>query len=168
MSLSRRLRNIAKTQLNNLKDRLDKADEEADFNDAARQAEVDAANELNDPADMRLARRSPEEIATGAKTKPPSPPAARPPTAPAPSQSPGSPLTIHYRRLGVEDGADLGAVEEAYAKLRDSCQRIKERVPKDSEELKSAEEILKRVDDSYNTLRDALDPTAGRFDKLEL
>ena len=58
MSLSRRLRNIAKTQLNNLKDRLDKADEEADFNDAARQAEVDAANELNDPADMRLARRS--------------------------------------------------------------------------------------------------------------
>ena len=43
MSLSRRLRNIAKTQLNNLKDRLDKADEEADFNDAARQAEVDAA-----------------------------------------------------------------------------------------------------------------------------
>ena len=77
-------------------------------------------------------------------------------------------MTIHYRRLGVEDGADLGAVEEAYAKLRDSCQRIKERVPKDSEELKSAEEILKRVDDSYNTLRDALDPTAGRFDKLEL
>jgi len=168
MSLSRRLRNIAKTQINALKDRLDKADEEADFNDAARQAEVDAANELNDPADIRLARRSPDEIATGTKSKPSPPPVARPPAAPASSSGTVGPLTIHYRRLGVEDGADLSAVEEAYGKLRDSCQRIKDRVPKDSEELKSAEEILKRVDDSYNTLRDALDPTAGRFDKLEL
>ena len=81
---------------------------------------------------------------------------------------PAGPLSLHYRRLGLQDGADLNSVDDAYAKLTESCRKIKEKVSSDSDDYKSAEEIIKRIDESYNALRDALDPTAGRFDKLEL
>ena len=163
MSLSRRIRNIAKSQINALKDRLDKIDEEADFNDAARQAESDAAKELSDPTDIRPTRRSPEEIAAGLTKK------ERPANPTPSSQAQGAaagPLTVHYRRLGLDDGSDLSAVEAAYAKLAERC--AKDRFPEGSDEQNAADEIFKRVDASYNALRDALDPTAGRFDKLEL
>ena len=71
MSLSRRLRNIAKSQVNALKERLDRIDEEAEVDDLSQRAERDAAKELDDPTDIRPARRSPEEIAAGTRVKAP-------------------------------------------------------------------------------------------------
>src|SRR5207245_2965073 len=106
-------------------------------------------------------RRSPEEIATGRPvSRSESPLPAREPSA-----VPASALAVHYRILGLEDGADLSAVDAAYEKLSVRCSP--DRFPEE-EERKAAEEIFKRVESAYNTLRDALDPTAGRFDKLEL
>ncbi len=162
MSLSRRLRNIAASQINALKERLDRIDAEEAEALHARRTRRDAVDELNDPADRRLARRTPEEIAAG-KPAPQPPPVEPPPQSAA---SPVSPLSTHYRILGVAEGADLEAIEAAYAKLAARC--APDRFPEGSEEQEAAKEIFKRVDAAYNALRDALDPTYGRFDKLEL
>ena len=171
MSWSRRIRNIAKSQINTLKERLDRIDAEAEVEEAERRARRDAQKELNDPTDIRPTLRTPEEIASGVKR-----PAAPPTSTPAPSKVEGGvreettpladPLSRHYRILGLEDGADFSAVEAAYAKLAARC--APDRFPAGTEEQKAAQEIFDRVDAAYNALRDALDPTAGRFDKLEL
>src|SRR5262249_45222587 len=137
MSLSRRLRNIAKTQLNNIKERLDRIDEEAEADVLEKRAEREAIKELNDPADIRLMRRSPEEIATGATRVPPRPPA--PPvsgTAPDPRPAPQDPLTPHYKVLGLEPGSDISAVEDAYAKLQE--RDLVHKFPEGSDEQKAA------------------------------
>ena len=169
MSLSRRLRNIAKTQLNNIKERLDRIDEEADADILEKRAERDALKELNDPADIRLMRRSPEEIAAGSapvrRTVPSAAPPVQSPAASTPTVS-QDPLAPHYRVLGLDPGADLSAVDAAYKKLQE--RDLVHKFPEGSEEQKAAVEIFKRVDGAYDALRDALDPTAGRFDKLEL
>jgi len=158
MSLPRRLRNIALSQIKAIRDRLDRIDAEAAEEEAAQQrAERSARQELKDEANARPTPtlRTPEEIASGAP---------RPAMSAAPQ--PASPLAIHYRVLGLEEGADLGAIEAAYHRLAKRC--APERFPEGSEEQQAAQEIFKRVDAAYNALRDALDPTAGRFDKLEI
>jgi curved DNA-binding protein CbpA len=66
----------------------------------------------------------------------------------------------------LEEGADLDAIETAYAGLAKRC--APDRFPVGSDEQKAAQEIFSRVEAAYNALKDALDPTAGRFDKLEL
>jgi hypothetical protein len=164
MSLSRRLRNIAKTQLNNIKERLDRIDEEVEADVLEKRAERDATRELDDPTDIRILRRSPEEIAAGPSR------ARQSVSPPAPSDVPvvsnQDPLTVHYRVLGIEPGSDLSTVEAAYQSL---CKRNPvDKFPEGSSDRESAQAIFKRVDTAYNTLRDALDSTAGRFDKLEL
>lgn len=164
MSLSRRLRNIAKTQLNNIKERLDRIDDEADADVIEKRAERDAMRELSDPTDMRPQRRTPEEIASGDSK--PRQTASMPAQSSTPVTASQDPLAVHYRVLDLELGSDLSSVEAAYAKL---CERnLTDKFPEGSDERKAAERIFKRVDSAYNALRDALDPTAGRFDKLEL
>ena len=68
--------------------------------------------------------------------------------------------------LGLEDGADFAAVQSTYNKLASRCDPA--RFPEGTEDRKMAESIKNRVDSAYQSLRDALDSTAGRFDKLEL
>lgn len=165
MSWSQRLRNIYKSQINALKERLDRIDAEAEMEAAERRARRDAEAELRDESDIRPALRSPEEIARGGTPR--STPSSVPPaTTAAPATI--NPLARHYRILGLEEGADFTAVETAYARLVASASNLCRQAPEGSEERRAAEEILKRVEASFNALRDALDPTAGRFDKLEL
>jgi hypothetical protein len=172
MSLSRRLRNIAKSQINALKDRLDRVDAEDEFREEQIRAEVaarrSAQSELLDPTDLRPARRSPEEIAAGIPASRPATSASRPISSAAPvqAQAGDGPLSKHYRRLGVEDGADLSAVDAAFIKVKGICDPAL--FPEGSPDREKAEGVFKLVEESYDTLRDALDPTAGRFDKLEL
>lgn len=162
MSLSRRLRAIALTQINAIRDRLDRIDAEAAAEADVRHAQRDARREFE--RDMRegAARqptRTPEEIAAG---KPGAPPAS---PQPDPVAAVG-PLAQHYRVLGLDEGADLSEVEAKYRRLAARC--APERFDEGSEEQRTARDILARVEVAYNELRDALDPTAGRFDKLEL
>ncbi len=190
MGFGKRIRNIAVTQLGAIKERLDRLDEEAEDEAIQRRGERDALRELNDPYDMRKHLRSPEDIAAGVSkstTSSPSPQTATSVSAKASGPSNTStgeavskaslvnqqkaanpqvnPLAHHYKVLGIEEGADLSAVVTAYQKLIARC--APDRFPENSEEQKVVSEIQKRVDASYQALRDALDPTAGRFDKLE-
>jgi DnaJ-domain-containing protein 1 len=151
MGISHRLRNIAISQINAIKERLDRVDAEVEVSEL--HAELDARREVAGLMPDRGTLRSPEEIAGGSVHRP------------GPQMS-ASPLLRHYRVLGLEDGADLTAIDAAYAKLAERCGP--DRFVTDSEEAAAAAEILRRVEAAYNALRDALDPTAGRFDKLEI
>jgi len=170
MNLPKRIRNIAITQINAIKDRLDRVDAEADEQAYQKRYERDARAELDDHLDIRVPLRTPEEIA-GGKVDPATrrvEPASRPadaPSRPSTVRSETNPLSHHYRVLGVEDGADFATVQAAYSKLAARC--TPDRFPEGSDERNTAAEIRKRVDASFDALRDALDSTAGRFDKLE-
>lgn len=159
MSWSRRLRNIALTQVKAIKERLDSIDAEADADLVARRRErEDALRELRDGIEQEGRPRTPEEIAGGA--------GPRVDSSPTPQTATPSALARYYKVLGVQEGADLGEVEEAYRRLASRCRAVN--FENGSEEQQSANEIMERVDEAYNALREALNPAAGRFDKLEL
>jgi len=172
MGLSRRLRNIALSQISAIKERLDRIDAEAAAEEElSGRLRGEARRELDQAVDRQPRLRTPEEIAGRAEA----PATIRAsagdqgmaqPTAHPSVEHTGSPLARHYRVLGLADGDDLSAVESAYAKLSARC--APERFAAGSEEEAAAREILRRVDAAYNALREALDPTAGRFDKLEI
>jgi hypothetical protein len=188
MSLSRKLRNIALSQIGAIQDRLNRIDAEAALEAERkieqRRVERDAREELDDPMQIKPTLRSPEDIAAGVvrPSAAPGGPASRPssyrgsetvsqPTAPmnpgpAPQAGSQAALHLHYRVLGLEDGADFAAVQSTYNKLAARCDPT--RFPEGTEDRKMAEGIKNRVDAAYQSLRDALDSTAGRFDKLEL
>ncbi|MGC8668693.1 MAG: hypothetical protein ACP5VE_11320 [Chthonomonadales bacterium] len=155
MSLSRRLRNIALSQIKAIKERLDRLDADAALGDADTLAGAELAREIYPTPEPPRRLSTPEEIA----------PATKPAEAPRPPQV-QNPLAIHYRILGVPEGSDLDAVEAAYKRLIARCDP--QRFPQGSDERATAEQIRKRVEHSYDALKDVLDPTAGRFDKLEL
>ena len=162
MGFTRRLRNIAVTQLNALKDRLDRIDDEAEVDTSLKRAERDARDELNDPTDIRPTRRTPEEIARGTSPQP-----STSDRSPQPQTTvDANPLAAHYRRLEIPVGSDLAAVENAYERIRNLIAELGR--SGGAEQQQRAEELLKRYTESYEALRDSLDPTAGRFDKLEL
>jgi hypothetical protein len=154
MGLPQRLRNIAVSQINAIKDRLDHLDAEAEVTDP--RAELDARREIADLLPGRGSLRSPEEIAGGL---------LKSDATATTVKSTMSPLERHYRVLGLSDGATLADVKAAYAKLAARCSPA--RFDAGSEEAAAAADILQRIEDAYNALSDALDPTAGRFDKLE-
>ena len=167
MSFSRRIRNIAITQISAIKDRLDRIDSESDHQDFnTANIERNSRQELDDPFGEEPKLRTPEEIAHGQM-----PAAHAKPTASAggkpdpPKVMEVNPLTHHYRVLGVDDGSDFMVVQNAYSRLSTRCDP--ERFEKGTEEHDTVLEIKKRVDASYEALRDSLDPSVGRFDKLE-
>jgi hypothetical protein len=162
MGFTRRLRNIAVSQLNALKDRLDRIDDEAEIDTSLKRAERDARDELNDPTDIRPTRRTPEEIARGDSPRP----STSERTHQQQTTPDANPLAAHYRRLEIPVGSDLAAVENAYEKIRSLIAELGK--SGGAEQQQRAEDLLKRYTESYEALRDSLDPTAGRFDKLEL
>jgi hypothetical protein len=196
MSIPTRLYRIAKYKLGELKERLDQLDEEQARAEEQRlrqaQARTDARRELDDamaaplpssappatvgpdlsssrsdpapiPAQPPLPRRTPEEIARGSRPLPPNapPPASLPQTGTPQADA----LVYHYRLLGVEPGADFVTVQAAYNKL--AARSDPSRFPAGSQEEQEAQSIRKRLDASFEALRDALDPTARRFDLIE-
>lgn len=196
MSIPTRLYRIAKYKLGEIKERLDQLDEEQARAEEQRmrqaQARTDARRELDDamasplptsapptsvgpdlspsrsdpsaiPAQPPLPRRTPEEIARGSRPLPQNAPP--PASAPQAGTSQADSLAYHYRLLGVEPGADFVAVQAAYNKL--AARSDPSRFPAGSQEEQEAQGIRKRLDASFETLRDALDPTARRFDLIE-
>jgi len=81
------------------------------------------------------------------------------------TESNEDPNARDYRVLGVAPGGDLAQVQSAYEKLSRRCDP--RRFPDGSQEQKDAERILERVNVSYEALRKRLDPTENRFGKLE-
>ena len=75
-------------------------------------------------------------------------------------------LAPHYRLLGLEPGADYATVLAVYEKLLSRCQPS--RFPAGSAEAIEAQDIENRLEATYKILREELDPTARRFDMLEI
>jgi DnaJ-domain-containing protein 1 len=175
MSIPERFYRIAKHKFSEIRDRVDRWDEEAQEaeTDILRKAEkqTDARSELKDalrntapppksdkiPAAQASTLRTPDEIRRAA--------APMTNTAAAMSSQQPDPLDFHYRLLGVEPGTEFSEVQAAYNKLAARCDPA--RFPANSTEAQEAERIRKRLEDSYKVLRDALDSTARRFDLLE-
>lgn len=167
MSIPERFYRIAKHKFSEIKDRVDRWDEEAQAAELAELRKPDARAELKEalrnptpakaestPAPTASSVRSPEEIRRTAT-----------PTASTSTGVGTDLLAAHYRLLGVEPGADFAEVQAAYNKLAARCDPA--RFPANSTEAREAELIRKRLEDSYKALRDALDSTARRFDLLE-
>jgi hypothetical protein len=189
MSIPQRFYRIARYKLSELKERFDRMDEEARVDWEADQKRrhgqysTDARRELDDAVEGSpsppaaaaperpaatpgpLPRRTPDEIARGVRPPAPSPA----PRATVPSQTAGpvppDPLLYHYRLLGVEPGSDFTAVQGAYNRLAARCDSS--RFPAGSKEEREARQIRERLEGAFQALRDALDPTARRFDLLE-
>ncbi len=171
MSIPERFYRIAKHKFSEIRDRVDRWDEEAEEAETAklRKAETrtDSQRELKDalrsptptksdavPPAHASTLRSPDEIRRGATPTPANTPMGLP-----------DPLVFHYNLLGVEPGTEFTEVQAAYNRLAARCDPA--RFPAQSTEAQEVERIRKRLEESYKVLRDALDATARRFDLLE-
>ncbi len=153
MSIPERFYRIARGKLGELKDWIDRVDTEYAADPSGR-----AARELDDAVNNPVSQ----------------PPKAVPVTQQSsPMVAPGSinsqpipdPLGYHYRIFGLQPGADFAAVEESYRKL--IARADPSRFPLGSDDAAKAADIRSRIETSYRALRDELDPTARRFDRLE-
>ncbi|HLK56785.1 MAG TPA: hypothetical protein VKU00_09485 [Chthonomonadaceae bacterium] len=183
MSIPERFYRIARHKLNELRERFDQMDAEAQETPeeiAKRrraEAKADAKRELDDvmanpapssassskdpdipPYIAPLKRRTPEEIRRGTLSTSAG-------TSGALQNSQVDPLDFHYRRLGVESGSDFATVQAAYNKL--IARADPGRFPAGSDDARIAEQIRQEIEASFKALRDELDTTARRFDLLE-
>ena len=190
MSIPDRFYRIAKHKLGEMKDWFDKVDEE-EFADTQRRRDprADARRELIEslapssgttssganPGGLQPAS-SPNNSPNGVPMNPPRTASSgftggtgRPPLPPSSvatgQGSTPDPLDYHYRLLSLEPGADFGSVQAAYNRLSARCDPS--RFPAGSAEERQAQQIRERLDTSYKQLRDVLDTTATRFDRLE-
>ena len=76
------------------------------------------------------------------------------------------PLAEHYRLLGLDPGSDYATVQAVYEKLLSRCRQ--DRFPAGSQEASEAQDIEHRLEATYRILREHLDPTARRFEMLEI
>lgn len=171
MDIPRRIRTIAVSQMSVIKERLARIEAEAEAELARRgmdrraaEEELDAlpGDEIPAPPPTMPTTRQPSHARTPSEIAPP----AQRPIPPSTIASPASTLSIHYRVLGLAEGADLIEVERVYKELAARCSPS--RFEAGSTEAADAAAIMVRVEAAYTRLREALDPTAGRFDKLEL
>lgn len=84
----------------------------------------------------------------------------------APTAMQTDPIQTAYKIIGIPPGSDFLSVQTAVNKLRDRCSPA--RFSTGSQEQSEARIILQKVEEAYQTLQNALDPGASRFDKLEL
>ncbi len=75
-------------------------------------------------------------------------------------------LAADYKLLGVPVGAELAAVEDAWRKL--ATRADPKRYPAGSDEERRAGHLLNSINEAYERIREALNPTEGRFGNLEL
>jgi len=75
-------------------------------------------------------------------------------------------LAQDYLTLGVRVGSDLEAVEAAWRLL--ARRADPKRFPAGSDEEKRAGELLAQINESYTRIRESVNPTEGRFGRLEL
>ncbi len=91
---------------------------------------------------------------------------ATPPVRPKAQPAITGGLEPDYLLLGVPVGADLDIVEAAWRRL--ARRADPKRFPPGSEEEKRAGVLLCRINDAYARIRESVNPTEGRFGRLEL
>jgi hypothetical protein len=175
MSIPVRLWRILRGRMIQVRERTDRALSEAEREltrarertDAAR-AQADAARELEDGTLARQASPVPGPVSGDP------PPVtegrrASAPAAPSPGTAPRSerrdPFAEEWALLQVAPGSDLAALEAAYrARLVETAP---ERFPQGSPERAGAERRAAALTAAYERLRDTLNTTETRFEKLE-
>lgn len=148
---------VAKAALDGAKERLDDVDERAQAELARALDHADFPQSSDDPMERAQAKISAARQGLSARTE------ARPAAA---ATQPSNPMQTAYKILGIPAGSDWLAVQQAANKLRERC--APSRFPNGSEEQVDAQNILQRVEEAYQVLQNALDPNAGRFNKLEI
>lgn len=164
MGITRRIRRILKGYMKTARERLDELE-----------AELNARRELEDylePGGGASVDLPPETALPPADTTV-APPSTRstPPSVEQGSTSSGAvqlpaDLQAHFRLLGIPPNADLRQAQEAYKQLMERAKP--ERFPEGSEERRRAEQICQRIQQAYDAVRQYLDPTSARFDRLEI
>jgi len=163
--LGRSLR-LAKTYLGDAKGRLEEISETAqeELTKAVNRDDIQAGLSSSDDPMERAQAKINAARGTAAGQRELSPGRYAPSPAPATPQS--DPLGTAYKILGVAPGADFLTVQAAANKMRERC--APSRFPDGSQEQAEARLILQKVEEAYQVLQNALDPGAGRFDKLEI
>jgi DnaJ-domain-containing protein 1 len=181
MSIPERFFRIARHKLTEFRERIEQLDSEAAWREEDKRQKVDYRSDAQRELDDALATlpastapkttgappassgrlRSPEEIARGHQGASAYTPSSYAPGAPVQPD----PLEYHYRLLGVEPGADFATVQAAYNRL--AARSDPGRFPAGSQEERDALQIRQRLEESYRTLREALDLTSQRMNKLE-
>jgi curved DNA-binding protein CbpA len=161
------LRNIALSQVRAIKERLDRIDAEME-EDILREREArDAAvRELDDIVGLPATRPADTSPSPPSQPQPESSVASAQVRPAQPVDERAARIARAYKVLSLPEGADLTEVDIAYRKLAERCRS--DAFPEGSPERETADAILQRLNEAYNTLREALNPLAGRFDKLEL
>ena len=116
---------------------------------------------LSPQSSVSIRRRTPDEIAGSGISYQNSTP-----TSNSSGVSTSDPLDEHFRLLGLPSGSDFATVQATYDKLKERCKP--DRFPADSKESKELDEIRAKLDVSFKALKKALDPTARRFDLIEI
>jgi len=158
---------LAKTYLDEAKGRLSDitADAQEELTRALNRDDIQAGlSSPEDPMERAQAKiNAARGTAAGQRELSPGRYAPTPPPAASPQTDP---LGTAYKILGVAPGVDFLTVQAAANKMRDRC--APSRFPDGSQEQAEARLILQKVEEAYQVLQNALDPGAGRFDKLEI
>lgn len=175
MSIPNRIYRIAKSYLNQARDRIETLDAELAEKElhsspgAPTGGAPGAASPVRDDTSAEAMMRRAEERIRAARAEAQAAPGSRytgDATAAAPTQTAATDLnSADFRVLGAPIGSDWSTVQSAYEKLSRRCDP--RRFPEGSEEQKDAQRILERVNVAYEALRKRLDPTESRFGKLE-
>ncbi|GAB4454070.1 MAG: hypothetical protein OHK0029_08150 [Armatimonadaceae bacterium] len=194
MGIPERIYRIGKAYVNQIRDRVDERLDELEdqFEDTRKDAERELDSDVSgepfpareDASPEAMMRRAEARIAAARRdlesrgelrgTTDPAADTARLSTASNAPVTGSTPLTTteedpnekDYKLLGIPVGSDLPVVQAAYEKLAQRCDP--RRFPEGSAEQKQAQQILERVNTSYEALRRRLNPTESRFGKLEL
>ena len=155
--IPRRLLRLTKSYLEAAKDRLGEIDTRAqeELSRALNRDDVQAGlSSSDDPMERAQAKLNSARQMSSARQE----------LAPTAMQT--DPIQTAYKIIGIPPGSDFLSVQTAVNKLRDRCSPA--RFSTGSQEQSEARIILQKVEEAYQTLQNALDPGASRFDKLEL
>ena len=160
---------LAKTYLNEAKGRLNDitADAQDELTKALNRDDIQAGLSASDDPMERAQAKIAAARQESADRKELSPGRYAPsPTAVPTSASQTDPMQTAYKILGVPPGSDFLTVQTAANRLRERC--APSRFADGTQEQAEAQMILQKVEEAYQVLQNALDPGAGRFDKLEI
>lgn len=161
MGITRRIQRIIKGYMKTARERLDEL--EAELN-ARRELEdyLEPGGGINLPPESTL----PPADTKGSVPTRSTQPSAEQGSIPSGTAQMPSDLLAHFRLLGIPPNADIRQAQEAYKQLMERAKP--ERFPEGSEERRRAQQICQRIQQAYDAVRQYLDPTSARFDRLEI
>lgn len=162
MSIPEKVYRIAKGRLAELRDRLDALDAEtAERLNSRADAHAELAESLRPPD---LPRSVEQPLLASSQRERTADARPLPGTRSTETPLPGT-LAYHLRMLGLPRDADMAAATVAYRRLLEKANPAL--FPDDPVSSSKAQEIRTKIENSYKAIREELDATVKRFDRLE-